>query len=113
MVDLAPYRAGSFESPTIVQRKLEAEFGKNTPKKNCIIATFQRFCETGTVENRERLGRLAKTTEKKIDSPSRYRKSTTNKCPDCCNGLPYFLNNGTSNYDCIEILQSPICSKTW
>ena len=46
-----------FELPTIVQRKLEAEFDKNTPKKNCIIATFQRFYETGTVENRERSGK--------------------------------------------------------
>ena len=46
-----------FESPTTVQRKVEAEFGKNAPKKYCIIAMFQRFCETSMVGNRERLGR--------------------------------------------------------
>ena len=40
------------ESPTIVQRKLEAEFRKNPLQKNCTIATFQYFGETGTVENR-------------------------------------------------------------
>ena len=49
-----------FESSTIVQRKLEAEFGKNARKKHCIIATLQRFCETGTVENLECSGRSSK-----------------------------------------------------
>ncbi len=56
-----------FESPIVVQRKLQAEFGKNAPKKDCIISTFQRFCETGTVENRERSGRPSIITEEKID----------------------------------------------
>ena len=55
-----------FEWPTIVQRKREAEFGKNAPKKDCIIETFQRFCETGTVENGERSGRPSKLTEEKF-----------------------------------------------
>ena len=56
-----------FQSPTIVQRKLEAEFGKKAPKNDCIIATFQRFCETGTVENREHSGRPSKLIEENID----------------------------------------------
>ena len=55
------------ESPTIVQGKLEAEFGKNAPKKDCIIAIFQRFYETGTIENREHSERPSKITEEKID----------------------------------------------
>ena len=47
---------------------MEAEFVRNTfkKKKNCIIATFQCFCETGTVENRKHSGRPSKITEEKI-----------------------------------------------
>ena len=54
-----------FESPTIVQRKLKAEFGKNTTERDYIIAMFKRFCETGTVENHS--GRLSTITWEKID----------------------------------------------
>ena len=56
-----------FESPAIVQQKLEAEFCKDAPKEDCVIATFQRSCETGTLENRERSGRPSKITEEKFD----------------------------------------------
>ncbi|CAF1581905.1 unnamed protein product [Rotaria sp. Silwood1] len=56
-----------FESPTIVERKLKVEFGKNAPKKDCIIATFQRFCETGSVEDRERSGRPSTITEDMVE----------------------------------------------
>ena len=56
-----------FESPAIVQRKLEAEFAKNAPKKDYTIATSQRFCGTDTIENRKRSGRPSKITEEKID----------------------------------------------
>ena len=52
------------EPPAFVQRKLEAELGKNVPKKNCIIATFQHFCRTNMVESRERSGRFSRITEK-------------------------------------------------
>ena len=96
-----------FESPTIGQRKLEDEFGKNAPKKDWIIAIFQRFCEIGTVENRER----SKITEKidKVHHVTENQQQTSVR--DCCNGLLYFSNNSTSTYDCIETLQSSICSK--
>ena len=56
-----------FESSTVVKRKLWAEFGKNTPGETTIRETFQRFCETGTVEDRERPGRPPEITEEKID----------------------------------------------
>ena len=56
-----------FESPTIVQPKLEAEFDKKAPKMDCIIATFQHFCEAGTLENREHSGEPSKIIEEKID----------------------------------------------
>ena len=58
---------GKFESPPLVQRKLEAGLGKNASKQNSSTATFQCFCETGPVENRECSGRSSKITEKKID----------------------------------------------
>ncbi len=56
-----------FESPIVVKRKLQVEFGKNTPSENCIKFTLQRFYETGTVEDRERSGRTSKITEEKVD----------------------------------------------
>jgi hypothetical protein len=34
-----------FESPMIVKRKLQVEFGKNAPSENSIKVTFQRFCD--------------------------------------------------------------------
>ena len=56
-----------FESSTVVKRKLWTEFGKNTPGETTIRETFQRFCETGTVEDRERPGRPSEITEEKVD----------------------------------------------
>ena len=56
-----------FESSTVVKRKLWTELGKNTPGETTIRETFQRFCETGTVEDRERPGRPSEITEEKID----------------------------------------------
>ena len=41
-----------FDSPITVQRKLKVKFGKNAPKKDCILAMFQHFCESGTIKHR-------------------------------------------------------------
>jgi hypothetical protein len=56
-----------FESATVVKRKLQVEFGKNTPTEYCIRSTFERFCETGTVEDRPRSGRPTVITEEKVN----------------------------------------------
>ena len=56
-----------FESPVVVRRKLQVEFGKNTPTEVCIKATFDRFCATGTVEDRDHSGRPSKITEQMIE----------------------------------------------
>ena len=56
-----------FESSTVVKLKLWTEFGKSTPGETTIREAFQRFCETGTVEDRERPGRPSEITEEKID----------------------------------------------
>ena len=48
---------GKFDLATVVQRKLWAEFRKNTSVLTCIKDIFQRFCETGTTEDRVRSGR--------------------------------------------------------
>ena len=42
-----------FESPVVVRRKLQVEFGKNRPTEAFIKRTFVRFCEIGTGEDRE------------------------------------------------------------
>ena len=55
-----------FESLTTVKRKLQAEFGKQTPSLNCIKDVFERFTETGTVEDRERSGRPLVITEETV-----------------------------------------------
>ena len=52
-----------FESLTTVKRKLQAKFGKQTPSLKCIKDGFERFTETGTVEDRERSGRSSVITE--------------------------------------------------
>ncbi len=56
-----------FESPAVVRRKLQVDFGEDTPTEACIKRTFERFRETGTVEDRERSGRPPKITEEKIN----------------------------------------------
>jgi hypothetical protein len=56
-----------FESHIVVKRKLSIDFGKNTPRKDCIKNTFERFCETDTVQDRERSGRSSKIIEEKLD----------------------------------------------
>ena len=56
-----------FESPVVVRRKLQVEFGKNMPTEAFIKRTFIRFCEIGTGEDREHLDRPSKITKQKID----------------------------------------------
>ena len=58
---------GKFESPTTVKRKVQAEFGKQTPSLNCIKDVFEHFTETGTVEDRERSGRPSVITEETVE----------------------------------------------
>ena len=55
-----------FQSSTVVKRKLWPEFGKNTPGETTLREIFQRFCETGIVEDRERPGRLSEITVTKL-----------------------------------------------
>ena len=56
-----------YESAAVVRRKLQIEFGRSTPSEGYITVTFQRFCDTGTVEDKERSGRPSKITEEKIE----------------------------------------------
>ena len=58
---------GKFQSLTTMKRKLQAEFGKQTPSLNCIKDVFERFTETGTVEDRERSGRPSIITEETVE----------------------------------------------
>ncbi len=43
-----------FESPIVEKQKVQVEFGNNTSSEVCIAATFQHFCEIGTMEERSR-----------------------------------------------------------
>ena len=58
---------GKFQSLTTVKRKLQAEFGKQIPSLNCIKEVFECFTETGTMEDRERSGRLSVITEETVE----------------------------------------------
>ena len=57
---------GKFQSLTTVKRKLQAEFGKQPPSLNCIKDVFERYTETGTVEDRKDLRLLQKRQSKKF-----------------------------------------------
>ena len=56
-----------FESATIVKRKLQSDFGKNTPTEHGVRTIFERFCETGSVEDRSRSGRPTVINQEKVD----------------------------------------------
>ena len=58
---------GKFESLTTMKRKLQAEFGKQTPSLNCIKDIFERFTETGRVEDRESSRRSSVITEETVE----------------------------------------------
>ena len=56
---------GKFESPVIVRRTLQAEFGQDTPSEDTITRIYQRFCEIGTVKDRQHSGRSSTIAEEK------------------------------------------------
>ena len=62
--------AAKFESPAVVRRKLQVACSTSTPSQGTITSTFQRFWETGTVEDKERSGRTSEITEEKIEEVS-------------------------------------------
>ena len=70
---------GKFESLTTVKRKLQAEFGKQTPSLNCIKDAFERFTETGTVEDRELSGRPSVITEETVEKFTMFVKLNESK----------------------------------
>ena len=57
-----------FESAAAVKRKLQSDFGKNTPTEHGIRIIFERFCETGSVEDRWRSGRPTVINQEKVDT---------------------------------------------
>ena len=59
---------GKFESLTTVKRKLQAEFGKQTPSLNCVKDVFERFTETRTVEDWECSTRPSVITEETVEN---------------------------------------------
>ena len=56
-----------FEALVVVRRQLQVEFGENTLTEAPIKPTFDRFCATGTAEDRDHPDRPSKITEQKID----------------------------------------------
>ena len=55
-----------FEPLVVVGRRLQIELGKNTLTEACMKRSFERFCATGTVGDREHQGRPSKITERRI-----------------------------------------------
>ena len=51
----------------MVKRKFQPELGQDTSSEDTIRRTFQRFCETGTVEDLYRSGRPSTIDEEKVD----------------------------------------------
>ena len=57
-----------FELTVIFRRTLQAEFGQDTSSEYTITRIYQRFCDTGTVKDRQRSRRPSSTiTEEKVD----------------------------------------------
>ena len=50
----------------------DSDFGKNTPPEHGIKARFERFCETGSVEDRSRSGRLTGINQEKVDEVNHF-----------------------------------------
>ena len=56
-----------FESATVVKRKRQSNFGRNAPTDHEIRIIFERFCETGSVEDRSRSARSIVINQEKVD----------------------------------------------
>ena len=65
-IKIAPLMA-KLESSVVIRRKLQAEFGKYTSTEACIKRSFDRFCATAKVEDREHRGRPSKITAQKFN----------------------------------------------
>ena len=57
---------------------MQADFGQDTPSKDTITRTYQRFCETGTVEDRQRSARPSTIREDKVDEVRDVSESKSN-----------------------------------
>ena len=56
-----------FESATVVKRKLQRDFGKNTPNEHGIRTGFERLFETESVKDRSQCGRSTGINHEKVD----------------------------------------------
>ena len=70
-----------FASPTVVQRKQEAEFGKNALKTDCIIATFVKLVRSKIGSAQEDIQQLQrKRAMKFITLPKINNKTVAMAC---------------------------------
>ena len=103
-----------FESLTAVKCKLQAEFGKQIPSLDCIKNVFERFTETGTVEDRERSGRPSDYYRRDSRKSSRCLWSWTKaKCSNSSSCLCHPKDHSASNYERAFIdkpIQGTFCS---
>ena len=56
----------------LVKRKLQSDFGKNTPTEHGIRSIFERFCEIGSVKDRSRSGRPTVIDQEKVDEANDF-----------------------------------------
>ena len=105
---------GKLESLTTVKRQLKAEFGKQTTSLNCIRDVFERFTETGTVEDRERSRRPSVITEETVEKvhyvcEAERRQSIRNNSSCLCHPK----DHSASNYErafIAKTIQGTFCS---
>ena len=84
------------QSSTLVKRKLSTDFDQST-----IRQTFQRFCESGTVEDRQRPARPI-TNYRRKHWRTYWKWSTI----DHSIYLLHSTNNSTSNYQWISVIET-------
>ena len=55
------------ESPARVIREMQRQGGKNVPERDAILSLYEKFLETGSVEDRSRSGKPSTITDGIVD----------------------------------------------
>ena len=83
------------ESVIVVKRKRQNDFGKNTSTEYGIRTRFERFCESGSVENRSRSGGPTGINQEKVDVVDDFLQTHPGSNVRSVTGVPSILHTTT------------------
>ena len=109
-----------FKSVTAVRRKLQKENWANIPTDQTIRAIFQRFKETGSVQDREREGRPSNEENRKetLSALIEQNPGTSIREMYCSTGFSYgsiqstLKNVSLQNTDASRFVRRRLCKKS-